>query len=72
MAHLSSHPYFPPDTILSGGIYTANTSSAAMLVLTFGAVVSALLLATFVISRRVNANLGVSDQALVLWFVMSE
>lgn len=71
---MAQHPYYPPDILLSGTSYhrDANSPSAAILMLTFVTAIATLLLATLFLSRRTRPHLGAPDQALVLWFVMSE
>ena len=67
----SSHPYYPTDAILSG-TFIPNHRSVPHLITTFAAGWAVILGLTLLTVRRVNPKLSVSDQALVLWFVLSE
>lgn len=71
-ANAASHPYYPLDLSLSGNAYLRNSLPVLALVQSFGGVVAALLLSTLLIARRARPDLGLTDQALVLWFVMSK
>lgn len=68
----ASHPYYPLDLTLSGNVYLPNTLPVSALIQSFGGVVAALLLLTLFIARKVRPDLNLTDQALVLWFVMSK
>jgi cholestenol Delta-isomerase len=67
-----SHPYHPTGIALSGDLFVPNSSSVSSLVQSFAGVVGALLLLTHLVARRARPDLSFSDQALVLWFVMSK
>jgi hypothetical protein len=71
VATTSKHPYYPLDVKLSGE-YVENDWSVSSLITAFGALWTLLLGVTLVAVRRVNCRLSATDQALVLWFVLSK
>lgn len=71
MTSYHHHPYYPKDANLSG-IFIPKSWSVVQLITTFAAGWAVILGTTLLTVRRVNSKLKVSDQALVLWFVLSE
>ena len=69
---IAAHPYFPPGIALSGDLFLPNNWDVLTLVATFMAGWAVILGVTLVIVKKVNPNLKVSDQGLVLWFVLCE
>jgi len=67
-----AHPYFPPGVALSGDLFVSNDWDVFTLVVTFMAGWAVILGTTLVVVRKVNPKLKVSDQGLVLWFVLCE
>lgn len=67
-----AHPYYPQNALLSGEIYTPNTYSVPYLITSFGALWTLLLITTLLAIRKYNPHLKISDQALILWFVLSK
>jgi cholestenol Delta-isomerase len=68
----SLHPYFPEDLHLSGDNFTPNTWNVLLLVSVFGGGWAVILGLTFAFVRREKLALRISDQFVVLWFVLSE
>jgi len=64
------HPYFPESTLLSGNNFVPNDWDVATLILAFAAGIAVILGITFVVVRNINPRLTLSDQGLILWFVM--
>jgi cholestenol delta-isomerase len=64
------HPYFPEGTLLSGNNFVPNDWDVATLILAFAAGIAVILGITFVVVRNINPRLTLSDQGLILWFVM--
>jgi len=69
---VSVHPYFPENIILSGNNFVKNDWDVVTLILVFAGGWALILGMTLSAMRRLNRSLKVLDQALVLWFVLSE
>jgi cholestenol Delta-isomerase len=66
------HPYYPEGVPLSGSAFVRNAWDVSHLISAFGAGWAVILGVTLIVVRKVNPRLKASDQALVLWFVLSE
>jgi cholestenol delta-isomerase len=64
------HPYFPEGILLSGNNFVPNDWDVATLILAFAAGITVILGITLVVVRKINPRLKLSDQGLILWFVM--
>jgi cholestenol delta-isomerase len=64
------HPYFPEGILLSGNNFVPNDLDVATLILAFAAGITVILGITLVVARKINPGLKLSDQGLILWFVM--
>jgi len=64
------HPYFPEGIPLSGNNFVPNDWDVATLILAFAAGITVILGITLVVARKINPRLKLSDQGLILWFVM--
>ena len=64
------HPYYPQNAPLSG-TFVENSWEVPHLITAFGAGWAVILGVTLAVVRKVNPRLSFTDQALVLWFVLS-
>jgi cholestenol delta-isomerase len=67
----TQHPYFPPGIRLSGDKFVANDWDVLTLIAAFGGGWALIAGVTLMVVKKVNPRLKGTDQALVLWFVLS-
>ena len=67
---VSNHPYYPVDVEIP--LYMPNASSVVVLLASFSSIIGITLLLTLVISKRINPDVSISEQALICWFGLCE
>ncbi|KAK5664255.1 hypothetical protein OQA88_473 [Cercophora sp. LCS_1] len=64
------HPYFPVDSVISGG-YVPTTWSLEGLLLSFVGLITAHIAGALLLARYKNPTLSISDQLIFCWFILS-